>query len=719
MKQSLRIATSIAIAMLVWLPMSLGADRPLREARSENSHYLLRIKPGQRGARPEAALYLRTDKSRRERPVWETKLVNEVSPVRAFIRDDGKFVVTIDEFQRGGAAHSVVVYDQQGRVLREMSLRELLTKSDWENVHTKDRQIDWSDGAGFRFKGEEPKFVIRLRWGREVEIDLSKADRKSSDSQPTSDDAQEDIPPEIAALLNSGTNTADRPEHNAAFYEALNKLIEMEIANSGGEFPFEKMPDLVRVAEDLSKGLPQQTDATAGDNVTIADASDASQTAETLTANAANDGMAVENAGVSAAVGVPIPMPDARDHTDYLAWVNDYTVTESASAQPIYQELIDASPETSLDDELLAAALRGDPEALANPQVSEWLAANAEALRLFKEAPGYDYRGWHLEASDGVLLSAILPALGKVRQTSRAAIIEAKKYEAEGQVGPAIDDYMTTLEVGGQQGAGVTLIEGLVGHAVQGLAAEGLLDMMAGPQGDNIDYDDLSRRIEQSYIPVRPMPETIQFERAMVLDLVQRAYVPDPETGELRVGEMQSSVNLLALLEPDETKRGEMAESLANVGFDNMVTDANEAYDKLTRAAEAPFQQANAMLDGVVAEMRDPEYASKNKLLSEMVPALSRAEVGMTRGEATRRATRLVAELRAYQKRYGAYPESLAAFGGAGFSVDPFSGQPFRYEPTADGFRLYSVGVNGADDAGVHDGSAATNDVVYWPRPKR
>ena len=52
----------------------------------------------------------------------------------------------------------------------------------------------------------------------------------------------------------------------------------------------------------------------------------------------------------------------------------------------------------------------------------------------------------------------------------------------------------------------------------------------------------------------------------------------------------------------------------------------------------------------------------------------------------------------------GSYPESLAAlapeFGP--LPSDPMSGQPFRYERTADGhFRLWSVGWNGKDDGGT------------------
>ena len=53
----------------------------------------------------------------------------------------------------------------------------------------------------------------------------------------------------------------------------------------------------------------------------------------------------------------------------------------------------------------------------------------------------------------------------------------------------------------------------------------------------------------------------------------------------------------------------------------------------------------------------------------------------------------------------GSYPESLAALApelAKQIPLDPISGQPFRYERTADGrFRLWSVGWNGKDDGGT------------------
>jgi len=41
--------------------------------------------------------------------------------------------------------------------------------------------------------------------------------------------------------------------------------------------------------------------------------------------------------------------------------------------------------------------------------------------------------------------------------------------------------------------------------------------------------------------------------------------------------------------------------------------------------------------------------------------------------------------------------------------LDPFSGRPYRYELIGTEFRIYSLGVNRAED-----GRDATKDIVWW-----
>ena len=65
-----------------------------------------------------------------------------------------------------------------------------------------------------------------------------------------------------------------------------------------------------------------------------------------------------------------------------------------------------------------------------------------------------------------------------------------------------------------------------------------------------------------------------------------------------------------------------------------------------------------------------------------------------------------------HHAEYGQWPASLdelrETLGGA-LPMDPFSGVPYIYWPTSQGFVLYSVGVDGRDDGG------AQSDLVWRP----
>ena len=48
--------------------------------------------------------------------------------------------------------------------------------------------------------------------------------------------------------------------------------------------------------------------------------------------------------------------------------------------------------------------------------------------------------------------------------------------------------------------------------------------------------------------------------------------------------------------------------------------------------------------------------------------------------------------------------------------TDPVNGKLFVYERLGDGFRLYSLGVNGTDDGGLNDAKDKKDDILLWPR---
>lgn len=692
---NVRLRRSLTSLLLLALVGSLCAagERPLRAARSENGRFRLRIHPGRPGnqGRPcRAALFDRDSRGRE--PVWAAELVNEIAPGRAFIRDDGRLVVTLDEFRRGGATHAVVIYGADGRCLREFGLRELLRGDDWRHVRRRDRAVEWLSGASFAFVVDPPHFVIRLRWGRQIRIDLTRLRVVDGERAPACGPAESEaaaservdakIPAEILALLaEAATEPATQPTADDAAQQAA-------VAAA--------LAELERLARQAGIELaPAPEPAPAG-------------------------GLQASFAGNSAAAGLPVPEPDPANPVDYLAWLAEQMRTEGPSAVPVYRAASEAYVPWTGDEELYDQALEGDPEALASPEVAAWLEANQDALANFRAATELEYRGSFENAESDSLIGVLLPRLASRRDLARAAIIEGKRLESAGRADAAASNYLDTLAAGTQTTQSPILIENLVGLAIQALAADRLLDCFAGPGGDGLDYVRLAAELEGRYQPARPVSETLQTERAMVLDLIQHVYEWNPETGCYRVspdGLARFGVSVGGV--ENSLLWGMSAFALGAIGFEKIVAQTNDHFDALTEAAMLPYPEATQHLSELEEEIGSPAFRVRNPLLATLLPSVFRYKHVATRGATIRQATRLITNLKAYRQQYGKYPDSLDVFGDSEMVVDPFTGRRFVYRRVGDDFQLYSLGGNGVDDGGVHNWRGDSGDLVFWPRRKQ
>ena len=709
------------LGFLLWVAPEIAAanEPPPREVCADNGRFCLRIRPGrphQGGSGDcQAILIERIGKAKRHRTVWQAKLVNDVAPCHVLIHNDGRFVVTLDEHRRGGAAHAAVIYDQRGKLLREFGLRELLCGEDWRNLKVNKRAIEWLTGARFAFVDAPPHLLITLKWGRTIRIDL--AEGALIDNQQQTERAEgkqagqtteatampegDTIPPEILALLEQPATSAPASQpttREIATDEAVQRaLADLQRLAALADVQVEQL-DEAKSAEAASDAAPSPDDNEPG-----------------LRPGQEQPGLA----GNSGTTAVPVPAPDPAHPVDYVAWMQAQTLTEGPSAAPWYQAAIDGFVEWEGDRDVYAAAMDGDAQALASPEIMAWLEANAEALEQFRAATQLEYRGMPIETADETIISFLLPHLSKMRQLSKAAVIEGQRLTSQGEHEAALDVYLDTLAVGAHASHGPMLIENLVGNAIQNLASSRLLDSFAADAEDRIDYASLSEELAVKYQPLRPLEETLQFERVMALDIVQRSFEVNPETGNYRVSEnglhkLGSSFGFVGSDSPGEAALGFM---LGNVGFASITNQINRHYDQLTDGARLPYWQGREKLRELEDELSDPAFRWRNPLLSMLLPSLSRATQISVRAEANRRATMLVANVKAYRQQHGAYPDSLDALDAGNVIVDPFTGSGFAYRRTGDDFTLYSLGSNGVDDGGVHDRRGDTNDLVYWPRP--
>ena len=83
-----------------------------REYRSANEKYIARIVPARRDE-PGTVTVFNADRQQ----LWSAKLSNSKSPVLARVSDDGRFVVTLDNWHSVGYGPDVLAfYDQRGQI---------------------------------------------------------------------------------------------------------------------------------------------------------------------------------------------------------------------------------------------------------------------------------------------------------------------------------------------------------------------------------------------------------------------------------------------------------------------------------------------------------------------------------------------------------------------------------------------------------------------------
>jgi hypothetical protein len=114
-----------AVHLFAWftllLPFSTRADSwlPPRQfdVSSENKQFVAYITPGTKASKP--FLIVSSANDRRTNHLWKTKLSNQVSPIQAYLSDDGESAVTLDNWFGIGYGDDVVaIYGRKGQLAK-------------------------------------------------------------------------------------------------------------------------------------------------------------------------------------------------------------------------------------------------------------------------------------------------------------------------------------------------------------------------------------------------------------------------------------------------------------------------------------------------------------------------------------------------------------------------------------------------------------------------
>jgi hypothetical protein len=419
---------------------------------------------------------------------------------------------------------------------------------------------------------------------------------------------------------------------------------------------------------------------------------------------------------------------------------------------PDFQSIGEVAPSVGVPHEKLmadASASQHAPWTSADyPVIAASLAANAEPLALIAAAvqrPKY-YRPLLPGKPDGMMISILLSDVQSYREVARQLQSRAFLHLGEGRPLEARQDLLTMHRLGRHVGAGGTLIEGLVGIAMDAIATSTDNVWAAHP---SVTADHIAEyRVLLTTLPPRAdlVRATNLVERASCLDVVQA----------MARGRLASDGNdlnsLLGFSEADAAPTGKWLDAgqltkalmVFSVDWNVVMQTINRQFDDLVHAAEQPDRrQRIALLEGFDQQLKATQANttsfkgiftnivggsnSRGKtfghvLAGMLVPAVKAAMTAHDRAAARSDLRQVMLALSEHQRREGAFPETLSALTPKYLDEVPrdvFSGQPLRYQTDGVSYRVYSVGDNGRDDGGRMSTTQGGDDILLsYPPPQ-
>jgi hypothetical protein len=378
------------------------------------------------------------------------------------------------------------------------------------------------------------------------------------------------------------------------------------------------------------------------------------------------------------------------------------------------------------------------------PHIAAWLKANEKPLAMAVEAtkrPDYfnPLVSRKSEKEPGSLIGALLPNVQKCREIASSLAARALLLVGEGRFDEAWQDLLACHRLGRLVSRGATLIEALVGIAIDQVASNAELAYLERAKLNAQQVRDRLKDL-QGLPPMAPLADKLDLgERIVYLDslqLVRRGGVGYLEGLSGGPGKKPSAEELKALDKIDWTPAlrngNRWYDRLAAASRLNDRAAREKEFDKIDDELKALKKEVTqsaglAKLLSLAVGVEQPDKmvgkAIGDVLISLLMPAVRKVQSAYDRSEQVQRNLHVAFALAAYQRDNGRYPaklDELAPKYLAAVPDDLFAGKPLVYRPAEKGYLLYSVGVNGKDESGrSYDDDPAGDDLrVQMPLPE-
>lgn len=407
-------------------------------------------------------------------------------------------------------------------------------------------------------------------------------------------------------------------------------------------------------------------------------------------------------------LGSPELPPDGDYVIDQNAWIHR---NDEPNAP------VDADHNQLLEDQFHAAMSRPWTSD-EYPEVADWLEANDAPLELIVAATTRPrFYSPLISAGDPPLISSLLPLQQETRTVARLLTARAMRRLGEGDVEGAWDDLLACHRLSRLAGQGETIINDLVAVAISSVACDASGSLA---QDDRLTAEQ-ARRFSADLDVLDPLPEfaaTIDVsERYSTLDALQSmaggkatGFAP----GLAPIAGRGLDWSLMMQLMNDHYDR--IVDAFRQETFRDRIKALEAQEAEISATAPSGMSAARLIASALIGSRREVSRQVADVLFALICPAVTQTEVAETRAETRLRMLHLALTLGAYRADQGAYPEELKELTPdylAEIPLDPFLDEPFHYEQTESGYRLYSVGDNMTDDGGrTYDSDPRGDDIV-------
>jgi hypothetical protein len=341
-----------------------------------------------------------------------------------------------------------------------------------------------------------------------------------------------------------------------------------------------------------------------------------------------------------------------------------------------------------------------------DPRVLKWVKRSEKPLRKVREAT---MRSRYFVPINGgnrpePIIEVMLPHLNMEREAARALAAHALLCAEANDFDSARADVLAIHRLARLSAQGPTLVEVLVSIGIEGMACDVDINIA--------QHAKLDSKTAKSYLldllSLKEMPPFTQSldvaERSLGLEFAEHC----AKIGPVAAGRLYTSV--FGMLPSESTLPPAPLFRFLPIPYEQSMRAQNSVLDALILAAMKPRYADRTAAIRDVENWYDLQSQGPTSLISPywlirlVLPAINRAQDQHETSIATLRLTQITWALAAYRADHGGYPASLDLLKSQYLQAIPednFIDAPFHYQRQGDGYHLYSVGPNMADDKGA------------------